>query len=380
MDIVILKSYYYRLSILQIPREGGQEMRSGFKPVRAISFFLIMAFCLLIPVEQAFCDDYNIYAASYTTYDTTYDDILKMYLKVMPAQCREQSRRRHDLYNDFMYADLSPYYMEGVMTQEYEKLDSAGKTAKRKELQEKTLQYMKNKVGYAILDVNGDGVDELIIGRDGSYIYELFTIDNGKVRELIKAGYRYSCHLLNDGGLFRFANDGGVYYGNILYRMNGTNKVEFEKGYYYNGQVGDDNNLGYECWFRISNPQQFSAVSMDQHVPTSEVNAWITEQESNCASIRFIPLSAYEKGMSGDGIAVLSLNGKTTGSQKIRIRKKPDSKSRILVEKKVGTYVKAVSMEGDYYQVTVDKKTGYVHKDYITLITELPAEAQNELE
>lgn len=350
-------------------------MRLGFKHIKTILVFLLLIFCLTIQVDQAFCDDYNIYVASYKTYDTTYDDILKMYLKVMPAQCREQSRRRHDLYNEFMYDDLSPYYMEGVMTREYEKLDNAGKTAKRKELQEKTLQYMKSTVGYAILDVNSDGIDELIIGRDGSYIYELFTMDEGKVRELVKAGYRYSCHLLNDGGLIRYASDGGAFFGDILYRMNGTNKVEFVRGYYYNGQVGYDNNLGDDCWFRITNPNHFSAVTMDQHVPTSEVNAWISEYESNYAHIHFIPLSAYEKGMSGDGIAVLSLNGKTSSSQKIRIRTKPDSKSRILVEKKAGTYVKALSMEGDYYQITIDKKTGYVHKDYITLITDLPADA-----
>ena len=353
-------------------------MHFRFKLIRTILVSLLVIFCLTILIEQAFCDDYNIYATSYKTYDTTYDDILKMYLKVMPAQCREQSRRRHDLYNEFMYDDLSPYYMEGVITPEYEKMDNAEKTAKRKELQEKTLQYMKNSVGYAVLDVNGDGTDELIIGRDSSYIYELFTMDEGKVRELIKAGYRYSCHLLNDGELIRFASDGGAFFGDILYRMNGTEKVEFVKGYYYNGQVGYDNNLGDDCWFRITNPKNFSDVTMEQHVSTSEVNAWISEHESNYAHIHFIPLSAYEKGMSGDGIAVLALNGETSSSQKIRIRTKPDSKSRILVEKRVGTYVKALSMEGDYYQITVDKRTGYVHKDYITLITDLPAdEAQN---
>lgn len=352
-------------------------MRFGFKHLRIISLFLLIVLCLSILFGQAFCDEYNIYAASYTTYDTTYDDILKMYLKVMPAQCREQSRRRHDLYNDFMYADLSSQYMEGVMTPEYDKLADAGKAQKRKELQEKTLQYMKSTVGYAIRDINGDGIDELIIGRNGSYIYELFTIDDGKVRELIKAGYRYSCNLLRDGTLFRFASDSAGFFGNILFRMNGTNTVEFVKGYYYNGQVGDINNLdNNDCWFRITNTKDFSAVSMNQHVPVSEADAWESECRSNYASIRFIPFSAYEKGISGDGIAVLSVKGKTSGSQKVRIRKEPNSKSKILTQKKVGTYVKAISLDGDYYQVTLDKKTGYVHKDFITLITDLPADTK----
>ena len=284
--------------------------------------------------------------------------------------------KRHDLYNLFMYEDLSSYYMEGIMTPEYERLDDAGKTKMRKELQEKTLQYMKSKVGYAIRDINGDGIDELIIGQDRAYIYELFTMDDGKVRELIKAGARNTCNLLNDGNLIRFIHDGGNLYRRILFRMNGTDKVEFVKGYCYDGQVGYDNNLDNDdCWFRITNPNSIN-VSMNDHVPASEANSWIAECESNLANLQFIPFAAYEKGISGDGIAVISVDGKTTGSQKVRIRKEPNTKSKILVQKKVGTYVKAIKMEGDFYQITVDKKTGYVHKDFITLLTDLPTDME----
>ena len=71
--------------------------------------------------------------------------------------------------------------------------------------------------------------------------------------------------------------------------------------------------------------------------------------------------------MSGDGIAVLAKDGKTTGSQRIRIRSKPNGKSKILAQKKVGTFIKVLGQDGQYYQLTVDKKNGYVHKDYIIL-------------
>ena len=342
---------------------------------RSMVLLLIFLFCASVPAEHALGD---IYTASYKTYDTTYEDILKMYLRVMPAQCREQSRRRHDLYNEFMYDDLSPRYMEDLMTPEYDRLDDAGKAAKRKELQEKTLQYMKSKVGYSIQDINGDGTEELLIGSGKSYIYELFTIEDGKVRELIKAGYRYSCNLLKDGSLFRFASNGAGFFGDILFRMNGTGPVQFVKGYYYNGDLGYANNLNDECWFRITDARNFSANTMDQHVPSSEVNSWVAECESNYANIRFIPFAAYEKGVSGEGIAVISVNGKTSGSQTVRIRKEANSKSKILAQKKVGTYLKAIDTEGDYYQVVVDNKTGYVHKNFITVITDLPESSAQE--
>lgn len=354
-------------------------MRSRSKPGRITALVLLCMLCVALPVGHGFCEEDIINFASYITYDTTYDDILKMYLRVMPAQCRGQSRRRHDLYNDFMYDELSPYYMEGMSAPEYEMLDADGKAAKKKELQEKTLQYMKREVGYAIRDINGDGIDELIIGRDRSYIYELFTMDDGKVRELVKAGYRNSCNLLNDGGLKWYTLFGGSQSGDLLFQMNGTKKVKFIKGYFFNGQVGHDNHLDPDdCWFRITNAKNISNNTMDQHVPSSEAEAWIAECRSRYANIRFIPFSAYEKGISGDGIAILSVKGKTSGTQKVRIRSKPDKKSKILAQKSVGTYVKATGMEGDYYQITIGKKTGYVHKDYITIVTDLPEESGQE--
>ena len=347
---------------------------------RTVVVLVLLLLSLVVQMDKAVGDlSRSLYDVSPKTYDITYDDILKMYLRVMPAKCRGQSTRRHDLYNWCIHDELS-HYMEGVLTPEYDRLDEEAKAAKRKEMQEKTLQYIKSRVGYAILDINGDGIDEMIIGRDGSYIYELFTMDDGKVRELIKAGSRYQCNLLQDGGLFRHVHDGGGLHGNLLYRMNGTSKVVFEKGYYHNIVVGyDQNHLDDgDCWFKIADSKNRSKNTMAQHVPSSEANSWIADCESNYAQVRFIPLSAFEKGMSGDGVAVLSVKGKTSGSQKVRIRKKPDSKVKILVQKRVGTYVKAVGLEGDYYQISVDGKTGYVHKDYITLITELPAGGDGE--
>ena len=344
---------------------------------RIVTFITSLLFCFVFPVGQA-SGDGAIFGVSYKTYDTTYEAILNMYLKVIPVQCREQSWGRHDLYNELMYYDLSPYYMEGIMTPEYDRMDDNGKAAKRKELQEKTLQYMKSTIGYAIQDINGDGIQELIIGRDKSYIYELFTMEDGKVRELIRSGARYTCNLLKNGGLFRYDRDGGAMYGYILFHMNGTGRVEFDKGYYYNGDLGYYLSEDVDCWFRITNAKHFSANTMEDHVPGSEAKAWISECESSFANIHFIPLSAFEKGMSGDGIAILSVNGKTSGSQKVRIRTKPDKKSKILMQKKVGTYVKAIGTDGEYYQVIINKKTGYVHKDYLTIITDLPADPTAE--
>lgn len=345
---------------------------------RLCSFVLSLAIiisCLPLHFAAADNDDGPLpYAVSYTTYDTTYDAIVKMYIKVMTAHCRNQSRGRHDLYSDLLYYDC-PEFIDW----DIDKLSGAAKEKRIKELQEEQLQYMKNNYGFAILDINGDGIDELIIGCGHFSVYELFTIDNGKVRELIRAGARYDCHLLNDGTLLRWGSSGGGKYTHELFCLSDTGKVTFVKGYYC------DDELSYlkqyaegDCWFRLIDVDKPYTDKAADHVPVSEVNDWYAKCEANYANVHFIPFAAYEKGLSGDGIAVFSVNGKTTGTSKVRVRSKPDSKSKIVTEKKVGTYVNAIALEGDYYKVSVGKKTGYVHKDYLTLLTDLPTNEEKQ--
>lgn len=347
------------------------------KEYRLCSFVLSLAIiisCLPLHFAAADNDDGPLpYAVSYTTYDTTYDAIVKMYIKVMTAHCRNQSRGRHDLYSDLLYYDC-PEFIDW----DIDKLSGAAKEKRIKELQEEQLQYMKNNYGFAILDINGDGIDELIIGCGHSSVYELFTIDNGKVRELIRAGGRYGCCLLNDGGLFRYAYNGGGEYRYELYHMDGVNAVKFTEGYAYDWSAGYNVFAEDECWFKFNGKDQPTPNDMDQHIDASVVKHWVDVHEANHANVHFIPFAAYEKGLSGDGIAVFSVNGKTTGTSKVRVRSKPDSKSKIVTEKKVGTYVNAIALEGDYYKVTVGKKTGYVHKDYLTLLTDLPTNDEKQ--
>ena len=139
---------------------------------RIVVILLILA--LLMPSASS-AEDYHPYTPSYTTYDTTYDAIIKMYIRVINGE----DKGRHDLFNDLIYEEA---YIESKS-----KEDS---------------NLIKRKIGYCIDDINYDGQDELII--EGPYsIYEIFTIHNGKVRELIRAGYRYVCFALDNGYLYR---------------------------------------------------------------------------------------------------------------------------------------------------------------------------------
>ena len=76
------------------------------KPRKLLAvIFLPMLVISLIAVAQA--DSYS-YEPSYTTYDTTYDAILKMYIRVINGYGRKTSEGRHDLYNEFIMSQFIP--------------------------------------------------------------------------------------------------------------------------------------------------------------------------------------------------------------------------------------------------------------------------------
>ena len=330
---------------------------------RFICVLMCIISCLLFISSSviAMGVDYDIYAPSYTTYDTTYDAILKMYLRVIEARRKNQSEGRHDLFNDNIYWEVT---FENTP-------DALNKQA----------IFVKSTLGYAITDINGDGIDELIIGSKNANVYEVFTMDNGKVRELIRAGARYRCSLLKDGTFWRFGSSGAAFYGYYAFKMNGTNPVQFVKGYHYNGEFGVNN--GFEdsdCWFKANSDKGRYQVTLDMHVSTSEVDQWVAQCEANLSTIRFIPLVAYEQGLDGKAIGILSYNGKTEGRQTINIRKKPSKNSKLVTTKRVGTYVSVLGMDGDYYQISFGSTTGYVQKDFLTLLTEMEDITETESE
>ena len=122
---------------------------------RALSFLLIL---VLLSVGLVCQVSANPFPVSYTTYDTTYDAILKMYIRVINAGGDEG--RRHDLFNTkVMVFDMDLSWLNDAPKAERDKVISSA----------------KNSHGYRIFDLNGDGIDELAIGNNNGEILELFT-------------------------------------------------------------------------------------------------------------------------------------------------------------------------------------------------------------
>ena len=294
--------------------------------------------------------DTDLFAVSYTTYDTTYDAILKMYVKVINA-FGTKNTGRHDLYNSLVINDFNSV----EASNEYK------------------IKETKNRVGFCIYDLNNDGIDELIIGEDPSYVYEVFTTDNGKVRELIRAGYNYECALLQGGQFYRKGHGGASMDSYAIWSMNGTKKIKFAEGFIRNDQPNDTSLpwKKYNYFFRMTEPRKFD-YSAENLVDKYTFLSWIKSIDKEVLQLHFVPLAIYEQGYNGDyeSLGIITVKGKTTGIAKVRIRTKPSSKSKILKICKVGTIITILGEEDDYYKIQTGNKEGYVQKDYLTKLSD----------
>ena len=314
-------------------------------------FFVLLLILTLFMPSFSFAGNENPYVPSYTTYDTTYDAIIKMYIRVINGE----DKGRHDLFNDLIYEEA---YIESKS-----KEDS---------------NLIKRKIGYCIDDINYDGQDELII--EGPYsIYEIFTIHNGKVRELIRAGYRYVCFALDNGYLYRRGSSGAASSSDELWKMNGTGKVSFVEGY-HSAPAEYENLPDYPdsiVWYHDIS----GWYAKDQIVSLSEVSSWVALQEEHIVHHSVIPLAVYEQYSDrieeAEQIGILTVSGKTSGGQTVNVRSKPSKSSKILQKSRVGTYVLILGEEDGYYHVVAGKKEGYIQQDYVGSIDSLSS-AQHE--
>ncbi len=303
---------------------------------------LLLILALFMPFASS-ADTYNAYAVSPTTYDTTYDAIIRMYIDVINGK----DQNPHDLFNDLVY--------EG----DYSK--------------DRPTDPIKMKTGYYFVDFNHDGQDELIIEGPLS-IYEVYTIDNGKVRELIRAGFRYVCFSLDNGYFYRRGSSGAASSCFELWKMNGTGEVAFVEGY-HSAPTEYENLPDYPdpiVYYHDIN----GWVSKDQIVSSSEVYSWIALQESHIVRHNAIPLAVYEQysdRIEGtEQIGILAIDGNTSGGQTVNVWSEPSKSSEVIQESSIGTYVLILGKEDGYYHAVVGEKEGYVEQAYVEALHSFP--------
>ena len=83
-----------------------------------------------------------------------------------------------------------------------------------------------SEIGFALLDLDGNGQEELIISDLNKFVYDVYTISNDKAVHLFAGGERY-CYLLRENGVVENSWSGSVpTSGHDFYKLN-DGKLEF---------------------------------------------------------------------------------------------------------------------------------------------------------
>ena len=109
-------------------------------------------------------------------------------------------------------------------------------------------EYAKN-FGYAVVDINGDNVDELLIGENqgemnGTVFYNGFTLVNDQLKELFNGGER-DCWYVSDGNTFVNVGANSAFSsGSYAYTLDEGN-LKFSDGIVYDSEAAGG------PWFKV---------------------------------------------------------------------------------------------------------------------------------
>ena len=83
-----------------------------------------------------------------------------------------------------------------------------------------------SEIGFALIDLDGNGQEELIISDPSKFVYDVYTISNGKAVHLFDSGERY-CYILRENGVVENSWSGSnATSGHDFYQIN-DGKLDF---------------------------------------------------------------------------------------------------------------------------------------------------------
>ena len=136
-----------------------------------------------------------------------------------------------------------------------------------------------SEIGFALIDLDGNGQEELIISDPSKFVYDLYTISNGKAVHLSDSGEKY-CYILRENGIVENSWSGSAATsGHDFYKLNGG-KLDFveritldayhalDAGLIHDLSEANDDN----CFFRSNREDEkdYKAVSSDEAIKTIE--------------------------------------------------------------------------------------------------------------
>jgi len=156
-----------------------------------------------------------------------------------------------------------------------------------------------NSVGYALMDISGDGVPELVIGSVsdpsetaiGTVIYAVYTVADGKSEFVLEGRTRSSYRPMKDGGLFYQGSSGAMYsiFGTYDIAENGSKLIC--RDYYF---TFEKNTEKTEIGFFHNKTGEWNTL-VSNELPISSDEFWDIEAEliKNVCRWELEPFAAY---------------------------------------------------------------------------------------
>ncbi len=150
-----------------------------------------------------------------------------------------------------------------------------------------------NRAGYYITDLDGDGMDELIIGelkdKEAQYpksLYEVYSARDGSWIRVFSGGERDRYYLSKDGTFYNEGSDSAFHSVLIHYEMAGSYKfLNPIDGVIYDAENGNN----WDNWFYSK--QDFYNRENEEPISEKEYNEYYEKAESSYEDIQFIPFS-----------------------------------------------------------------------------------------
>lgn len=156
-----------------------------------------------------------------------------------------------------------------------------------------------SKIGYALHDVNGDGIDELAVGainEDGSFtLHDLYTIYDGQIKHLASGYVRDRFDIGTQGEVIENLFGGVFHQTSTCYRIENGKLTVADMFEYYCSHYGDKY---YEDWYHLehagTNAESWRSVTME------EFDASLSAHET--LTLTAVPFTAFseESYMLGD--------------------------------------------------------------------------------
>lgn len=149
-----------------------------------------------------------------------------------------------------------------------------------------------NNVGYAYMDINADGIDELFIGEiaEGNWkgiVYDMYTMVDRKPKHVVSGWDRNRYFILDSGFLLYECSDGAASSGSLVYDLvTNSDELFFQFGYKYD-EYENKENPWYSSYDNNEDNRQWDNITESEY-KDFEVRT------SKHKSFEYIPFSSLQ--------------------------------------------------------------------------------------